>query len=155
MYFPKPCWHGKKLFVRTSMGGSVSPNPPLLSKVIWEVDSWNGGDLDLESKILASRRLSKKKKTQCSHSRPCFVVDENKVSQQPLLPCQLFMVPSISNDDVAAVHDLYQIVIKALMAASAICPSVNSSEYFDWVVNLEFTDGLNDRGETTVDCYVG
>jgi hypothetical protein len=85
----------------------------------------------------------------------CFVVDENEVSQQPLLPCQLFMVHSISNDDVAAVHDLYQIVIKALMAASAICPSVNSSEYFDPVVNLEFTEGVNDRGETTVDFYLG
>jgi hypothetical protein len=57
MYFPKPCQHGKKLFVRTSMGGSVSPNPPLLSKLIWEVDSWNGGDLNLESNILAGRWL--------------------------------------------------------------------------------------------------
>jgi hypothetical protein len=41
------------------MGGSVSPNPSLLSQVIWEVDSWNGGDLNLESIILAGR-LSKK-----------------------------------------------------------------------------------------------
>jgi len=83
----------------------------------------------LESKILACR--SPQKNTQCSYSRPCFVVDGNEVSQQPLLPCQLSMVPSINNDDVAAVHDLYQKVIKDLMATSAICPSVDSSEYFD------------------------
>jgi hypothetical protein len=84
---------------------------------IWKAKFWLAG--------------SSKKKTQCSHSRPCFVVDGNEVSQQPLLPCQLSMVPSISNDDVAAVHDLYQKVIKDLMATSAICPSVDSSEYFD------------------------
>jgi hypothetical protein len=81
------------------------------------------------------------------------VVDGNEVSQQPLLPCQL--LPSISNDDVAAVHDLYQIVTKDLIAASAIYPSADSSEYFDPVVNLEFTEGLNDQGETIVDCYLG
>jgi len=41
MYFPKPAWHGKKLSVCSCMGEYVIcyPNPTLLSKVIWEVDS--------------------------------------------------------------------------------------------------------------------
>jgi hypothetical protein len=38
------------------------------------------------------------------------------------------MGTAISNDDDAVVQDLYQIVIKDLMAASAICPSADSSE---------------------------
>ena len=60
------------------------------------------------------------------------------------------MASSTINDDATAVHDLYNIVIKDLMAASSICPSIDSSEYFDPTVNREILEGMNDRGKLTV-----
>ena len=41
------------------------------------------------------------------------------------------MAASTNNDDAAAVQDLYDLVVKDLIATSAICPSMESSEYFD------------------------
>ncbi len=60
------------------------------------------------------------------------------------------MASSTINDDATAVHDLYNIVIKDLMAASSICPSIDSSEYFDPTVNREISEGTTDRGKHTV-----
>jgi hypothetical protein len=57
------------------------------------------------------------------------------------------MAASTNNDDDAAVADLYDLVVKDLIAASAICPSMESSEYFDPLVNRELSDGLNDQGK--------
>jgi hypothetical protein len=45
----KPCRRGENLYTLTSLGGSDPPNPSQHPKVLWKVDSWNGGDLDLET----------------------------------------------------------------------------------------------------------
>lgn len=57
------------------------------------------------------------------------------------------MAASTNNDDAATVTDLHDLVVKDLIAASAICPSIEASEYFDPLVNRELSDGLNDRGK--------
>jgi hypothetical protein len=57
---------------------------------------------------------------------------------------------STINDDATAVHDLHNIVIKDLMAASLVCPSIDSSEYFDSIFNREISEGMNDQGKLTV-----
>jgi hypothetical protein len=57
------------------------------------------------------------------------------------------MAASTNNDDAATVTDLHDLVVKDLIAASEICPSMESSEYFDRLVNRELSDGLNDRGK--------
>ena len=61
------------------------------------------------------------------------------------------MASSTNNiDATTAVPDLYNSVIKDLMAASSICPSVDSSEYFDPLISREVSEGVNDRGKTIV-----
>jgi hypothetical protein len=65
------------------------------------------------------------------------------------------MAASTNNDDADVVADLYDLVVKDLIAASAICPSMESSEYFDPLVNRELSDGLNDQGISNLlaDCW--
>jgi hypothetical protein len=60
------------------------------------------------------------------------------------------MVSSTINDEATAVHDLCNIIIKDLMAASSICLSIDSSEYFDPTVNREIPEGMNGQGKLTV-----